>query len=274
MNSPQRSSRPSDLPSDVKETELFPVRPPAWASHSLGLVILIIFALAAGAAVTVRLPQAIRCPFILVPANDPESVSSPVRGVVARIYVEEGKWVEKGAPLYLIQIGIGKGALAKETRNSHGNFVLLTAPSSGTVKGLAPKTSGEMVEHGQEVCQILLTDGELQAELSVPEEAIAKIQVAQPVKLLLNAFPYQRYGAKQGTIQWVSPAPSTTAEKTTFRVFARLNGNSFNIGKVAHPLRAGMRGEAQILLDRLLLIEYFFEPLRQIKETVKEVTSS
>jgi multidrug efflux pump subunit AcrA (membrane-fusion protein) len=274
MNSPQRSSRPSDLPPDAKETELFPVRPPPWAARSLGLVIIIIFALAAGAAVTVRIPQAIRCPFILVPASDPESVSSPVRGVVARVYMEEGKWVEKGAPLYLIQAVIGKGALGKETGTSYGNFVLLTSPSSGVVRGLAPKTSGEMVEHGQEVCQILLTDGKLRAELSVPEDAIAKIQIAQPVKLLLNAFPYQRYGAKQGTIQWVSPAPSSTAEKTTFRVFVQLKDNSFNIGKVAHPLRAGMRGEAQIILDRLLLIEYFFEPLRQIKETMKEVTSS
>ena len=216
MKSPQRSSRPSDLLPDAKETELFPVRPPSWAARSLGLVILIIFALAAGAAVTVRIPQAIRCPFILVPASDPESVSSLVRGVVARVHVEEGKWVEKGAPLYLIQAGIGREAVAKETRSSHGNFVLLTSPCSGTVRGLAPKTSGEMVEHGQEVCQILRADGELRAELSVPEEAIAKIQVAQPVKLLLNAFPYQRYGAKQGTIQWVSPAASPTAEKTTF----------------------------------------------------------
>jgi len=57
-------------------------------------------------------------------------------------------------------------------------------------------------------------------------------------------------------------------------VFAQLKDNSFNIGPVAHPLRAGMRGEAQILLDRLLLIEYLFEPLRQIKETMKEVASS
>ena len=301
---------PSQLPESPPvggENELFPTRLPPRVARLIGLLIILIFCTAIVAAVTVRVPQAIRCPFILLAAGDPFSIQSPARGVVTRIFVEEGKWVEKGDPLFLIRSSGGSGRRlepsALKGRKDGGSEVggnerqrgpgtqvektgdqtgarpgesgrevlVLAAPASGMVQHIVPMAPGEGVENGQELCQMIRADGELRAKLSIPEEAVPKIQAGQPVKLLLNAFPYQRYGAKRGAIESVGSVPVHHAEKTSYQGFAKLIDTSVIIGGVAHTLRAGMRGEAQIILDRPLLIEYALEPLRQMKESMRDL---
>lgn len=166
---------------------------------------------------------------------------------------------------------VRKDALRKELQESRGDFMLVVAPYAGTLLRLAKKVSGDVVEHGQELCQIARSEADLRAELNVPEEAVAKLRAGQSVKLLLNAFPYQRYGARNGIIQWVSPAAVASKEGKSFKAFVALKDKAIALADGVHAMRAGMQGEAQVIIDRPLLIEVIFEPLRRLKESMADL---
>lgn len=161
--------------------------------------------------------------------------------------------------------------LQRELRDSEGDLMVIKSPFGGTVLRVARKNVGDVIEHGQELCQIARIDKELRVELKIPEEAVAKLQTNQPVKLLLNAFPYERYGARQAVIQWISPAVVITSEGKYFQAFAELRNKTITVAGVAQPLRAGMQGEAQVIVGRRALIQYVFDPLRRLRESVADI---
>ena len=61
--------------------------------------------------------------------------------------------------------------------------------------------------HESDLLAEIVCDGEpLQAELMLPERGMALVRLGQPVKLLYDAFPYERYGVQYATLRWLSPA--------------------------------------------------------------------
>ena len=110
------------------------------------------------------------------------------------------------------------------------------------------------------------SEGKIVAQLSVPEESMVEVRTGLPVKFLLNAFPYQRYGTRAGTIVSVSPTVASSPEGQVFYATALLADQSITAGGISHPLRPGMRGEARIIVGRRTLIDYVFEPIRRLRE--------
>ena len=84
-----------------------------------------------------------------------------------------------------------------------------------------------------------------------------------------DAFPYQRYGTVTGALDWVSPAAVGTPEGPQFIALVSLNQNQIEVSGEQRPLRVGMKGEARIVVGSRLLIEYAFEPIRQLRENMK-----
>jgi hypothetical protein len=111
-------------------------------------------------------------------------------------------------------------------------------------------------------------DGKVVAQLSVPEEALAEIRPGLPVKLLFKAFPYQRYGARNGTVQAVNPTVITAPEGQILHATTQLAEQSIAAGGISHPLRPGLSGEARVILGSRTLIEYVFDPIRRLKESL------
>src|SRR4029453_5862991 len=66
-------------------------------------------------------------------------------------------------------------------------FVLVRA--SGTHAGEAARDDGD----------------DLHAEVLVPQSALARVSPGQSVKMLYDAFPYQRYGVRYGTVRAATP---------------------------------------------------------------------
>jgi HlyD family secretion protein len=86
------------------------------------------------------------------------------------------------------------------------------------------------------------------------------------VRLFFEAFPYQRYGTVTGKLEWISPATVNSPEGQHFMGRATLDQTSFRTPGHERPLRVGMKGEARLLVGTRTLIEYAFEPLRQLRE--------
>ncbi|HEV2799641.1 MAG TPA: HlyD family secretion protein [Pyrinomonadaceae bacterium] len=108
------------------------------------------------------------------------------------------------------------------------------------------------------------TGGSLQAELTVPETGVGRIESGQAVKLLYRAFPYQRYGVRHGTLKRIEP----TSQPGTFRAVVEIADASVRVQGQSRPLLAGMGGTAQMVVGRRSLMSYAFEPVYQLKENL------
>ena len=158
-------------------------------------------------------------------------------------------------------------ALKGSLQNSQSNVLAIRAPYDGTVVAVTHQNAGSVVQNGQELCQLARTDMEPVARLNVQESALARLQVGQKVRFFLEAYPYQRYGAINGKVDWISPSVVTSTEGTKFVALASIDKSSVK-GRIG--LRVGMKGEAHIVVGRRTLIEYAFEPVKQLRESVRD----
>lgn len=169
---------------------------------------------------------------------------------------------------------IRAAALQDGLVGSDGNEIRLTAPCAGVIVRLHVKSRGALLHEGDIVAELAGADDQLQAELSIPEAGVGKLQAGLGVKLKYDAFPYQRYGVRYGRVAWLSP---TTIEGTQgvsgvfFRAKVDLAESEVFLQGERRALLAGMRGKAEIVIGKRSLIEYVFEPLRQLQESVADV---
>ena len=85
------------------ESEMLPQDPPPWFVRSLAWLLIAIFAVAFLAALVVRLPETVSCPFILVPAGGADPIQSPRLAIIHQVDVAIGQTVKKGDPLYVLR---------------------------------------------------------------------------------------------------------------------------------------------------------------------------
>ena len=87
-----------------------------------------------------------------------------------------------------------------------------------------------------------------------------------PVKLKFNAFPYQRYGLINGTLQYISPAtkPAPQTRQPVYEGRVSLERDNYQIGDTKYPLRYGMTATAEVVVRERRLIDLAFDPFREI----------
>jgi multidrug resistance efflux pump len=159
-------------------------------------------------------------------------------------------------------------ALKSDLENSELNMLSVRAPYDGVVISLAQRNAGSVVQNGQELCQLARIDAKPHARLLFGETGLPKLAVGQRVRFFFAAFPYQRYGAVDAKLNWISPSAVSSPDGSHFVGLASLDENKKNKSKV-QP-RVGMRGEARIVVGRRTLIEYAFEPIRQLRENIRD----
>jgi membrane fusion protein len=153
-----------------------------------------------------------------------------------------------------------------------GNVLTATAPCTGSVVRLAIRSPRTAVREGDLLAEVVCAGESLQAELTLPQEGLALVRPGQTVKLLYEAFPYQRYGVRSATIRWVSPAggggTEGKSEDSSFRALADLKERDVLVSGTRRSVAPGMGGRARVLVGRRSLLSYAFEPLRQLRESL------
>jgi multidrug resistance efflux pump len=175
--------------------------------------------------------------------------------------------VEERADLEKFNVRIA--ALQSQLQNVTGNLLSIRAPYDAVVISLAQRNAGAVVQAGQELCQLARIDATPRARLYVKEQGLPRLSLKQDARLFFDAFPYQRYGTVKGALEWVSPAAVATPEGAQFIALVSLKQNQIEVGGEPRPLRVGMKGEAHIFVGSRLLIEYAFEPIRQLRENLR-----
>jgi membrane fusion protein len=149
---------------------------------------------------------------------------------------------------------------------------VVSAPIAGQVTALQV-TLGANPDSRMPLMAIVPTGGILQAEIYIPSRAIGFVKPGQEVRLLYDAFPYQRFGAYRGRVTTVSQAilagsdvPAVIgAKEPVYRAVVALERQTIEAEGQTISLQSGGELTANIILDRRTLIDWILSPLAEVK---------
>jgi len=175
------------------------------------------------------------------------------------------------------QLERARGELAKQ---AHRRALLeLRAPQGGIVKDLATHTPGTVVAPGTILMTIVPQDERLRAEVWVSNDDIGFVRAAQPARLKLAAFQFQKFGMLEGEVAQLSadaseaPNPNTRsgslagrerpAAPLAFRALVDLKSPYLEADGRRFTLAPGMQVIAEIHLGERTVLEYLLSPVRK-----------
>jgi len=331
---------------------MLPQEPPPWVIRSTAWLLMGAFLFALLIAIVMRLPESVRCPFVLVPATGADPIQAPHQAVISHVAVSEGQTVKSGEELfvlrsdeirgwdtqfrtltedlrskeesltesdtaYVAQLNIKKaeveqaksevkfrenhaktthdlvtrmekladkggisevdlvklkldlaasekdfsvaqrtvqqvnldrermeterqrqrgeqqaeieklkmriGALKADLENTQQNLLTVRSPYDGVIISMDQRTVGSVVQQGQVLCQLAPKDAKPRARMTLNEAGLPKLVVSQRVRYFFEAFPYQRYGAVTGKLDWISPLAVTSTDCSHFIASASLD---------------------------------------------------
>ena len=147
----------------------------------------------------------------------------------------------------------------------------LVAPVSGRVAALQT-AAGRAVDASVPLMEIVPEGTTLHAQIYAPTRAIGFIRPGQEVRLLYDAFPYQRFGSFGGRIARVSRAvidPRQLAaplhiEEAVYRIDVVPNEQDIGAYGERMPLQPGMTLTANIILDRRSFLDWLLTPINAV----------
>jgi hemolysin D len=157
------------------------------------------------------------------------------------------------------------------------NLLELKAPQDSVVKDLATHTAGTVVQPGTVLLTLVPKEEALRAEVWVPNEDIGFMRPGLPVKLKFAAFPFQKYGMVDGTVEHVSAdaadaaignssapgAPGRQNQPLVYKALVTLRTLQLEMDGERFPLSVGMQTNAEIKLGDRTVMEYLLSPVRK-----------
>ncbi|QNQ08194.1 HlyD family secretion protein [Sphingomonas alpina] len=145
----------------------------------------------------------------------------------------------------------------------------LTAPVAGEISGLNAEI-GQRVSPDSSLLTLIPSGSRMEVWLYVTSRAAGRVRIGQEVRLLFDAFPYQKFGSGRGNVVAISATPTDPVlvdpglkiTDPVYRVRVRVD-------RVAGPrataglgqLRPGMTLNADLVLEQRKLWEVFFDPI-------------
>lgn len=149
----------------------------------------------------------------------------------------------------------------------------ITAPVAGRVTAVQA-SQGRSSDGRLPLLSIVPQGAKMQATLFAPSRAIGMARPGQVVRLMYDAFPYQRFGSFTGRISSISHAVLAPDEvdapikiqEPVYELQVALDQQQVNSFGQAMPLQPGMTLNADIVLDRRSFLDWLLEPIRAVRE--------
>ena len=234
---------------------LLPLELPHFAARGLAWLLLAGFVIAVVAVNVVRISDTVSCPFVLVQQTGTDQVAAPAGFELGEVRVSEGSEVLQGDPLCTLRPVAGGS-----------DWRTLRAPFDGTVVMVAGKNAGDPLAEGEKLFRIVPAASPLRARLVVPDGRLGDVRSGQQVLLSFDAFPAHTFGAQPARLGWVSPVKEEGDAQEGYRALADLGRSTVDRRGERVALRAGMRGEARIILGERLLVDFVFAPLARARD--------
>lgn len=202
----------------------------------------------------------------LAPVAGQAEVRAVNGGVVAALAVKPGDWVRQGQSLlWMDMASVGGSSWNRQVATSG---MVLTAPVSGQVVAMGARV-GEAALPAVALVTIAPEGSPLEARLLVPTRSAGMLAPGQDVRLMVDAFPFQRFGAVEGTITEVARAvvrPGEIAAPIEFKeaaytVRVTIPSATIDAYGATRALESGMTLTADMITDRRTFLTWLLDPL-------------
>ena len=148
------------------------------------------------------------------------------------------------------------------------------SPISGTITAVQGNV-GQTLSPSTPIFVIVPDDAEMIATLLIPTRAAGFVDVGQSVNLLVDAFPYQKFGVQSGRVSEISSTPYRPGEldapilfeEPVYRVKVELVKETVTAYGEEMALKAGMTLQGDVITDQRSLLEWMLDPLFSLRRS-------
>ena len=142
---------------------------------------------------------------------------------------------------------------------------LIKASKTGTVSFTGIWSNKQPVQAGETVCTILPDKpGEIIGRIKLSTHGAGKVKKGQKVNIKLLDYPYMEFGYIQGKVKGISRIPVQTNEGSYYWAYIVLNKPLITTYKKEIGFRQKMPGTAEIITNKLSLLDRFLQPIMHI----------
>ncbi len=147
------------------------------------------------------------------------------------------------------------------------NFLRVLAPVSGIVTEVTYTQTGDKVQANTPLGSIAPEGATPVLKIDILERDRGFLREGLLVKMKFSAFPYQRYGFVEGTLDYISPTAQigTDGQGPIYKGQVSLARTYFSVDDTDYPLRFGMAATAEIVVRKRRLIDIALDPLRKLE---------
>lgn len=155
--------------------------------------------------------------------------------------------------------------------------ITMTAPIDAVVLEVAKLSPGSIVKEAETFFTLVPLDTKLQAEVQVGSMDVGYIKVGQPVRVKLDAYPFQKHGMIEAKITSISQdafqknAGSQTATDIYYLTKLSLDTSTLKNMNGKSPLLPGMTLTGEIVVGDRTIFSYLAWPItRGLDEAIRE----
>jgi membrane fusion protein len=183
------------------------------------------------------------------------------------------------------EIALQEAAASSELRSSKASLEqgindldaqggsIIRAPISGTVTAINV-SAGSAITPASVLFSVAPNSSPLRAEIFIPTRAAGFVAEGQKVRLMVDAFPYQRFGMLNGEIAQVHrtpialPAAEGKEGVSAYRAWVRIDRPYVVAYQKRQALRPGMTVTADIVTSRQTVLQALLDPILAAKRLV------
>lgn len=143
----------------------------------------------------------------------------------------------------------------------------LYSPINGYVHDLIAKNTGQVINSGETIMEIVPEKRQLRAEVRISPDDIGHVHSHQSVTLKFNTYDFAQYGGKQAELVEISPTTLLDLQgRPYYRGIVQFDGNFLNDNQ-ALPIKPGMTIAGEVKTGKKTLFQYLIKPLLRTSST-------
>jgi adhesin transport system membrane fusion protein len=160
------------------------------------------------------------------------------------------------------RVNVESSALADQVTRT-----AIKSPINGIVQKLYVNTVGGVIKPGDNLIEIVPTEGGLLIEAKIKPSDIAFIYPGQKAVVKVTAYDFSIYGSLEGKVVTISP--DTVADKNdNVYYIVKIQTNEKYLGSKEKPLKIipGMMVNVDIVTGKKTILEYILKPILKAKQ--------
>ena len=188
------------------------------------------------------------------------------------------EWRQKSTE-ELVAVRRERGALAEQVKKveRRSKLIELVAPVDAVVLEVAARSTGSIIREAEPLLTLVPLGETLEAEMQIDAQDVGYIKLNDPVRLKIDAFPFQKHGLIKGVLEklgqdaFTKEVNSAQPSAPYYLGRATLGKNELrNLPRNA-PLIPGMTLRAEIVVGKRSVISYVMYPvIRGLSEAARE----